>query len=97
MNYDGLEDCIIYNVGGRERRFWLFLIGSFDIVCFLFHVASVKAQIFVFRRIMQCLKYRYGRDSVEPAVKPGETALVCTYYIVFLFTNEAHKEATIFL
>lgn len=39
---------------------------------------------------MQFLKNRYGRDSVEPAIKPGETALVCT----LSFVHEPHTNET---
>ena len=37
------------------------------------------------RLILLFSKYSYGRDSVEPAIKPGEAALVCKLVITHTF------------
>ena len=37
------------------------------------------------RLILLFSKYSYGRDSVEPAIKPGEAALVCKLVITHIF------------
>lgn len=47
---------------------------------FMYHASNLqRMHIFVGRLIFFFLlqKNSYGRDSVEPAIKPGETALVC--------------------